>query len=180
MAKLYKNKSNNIDYFIINLHELAEYNCSEKLICDECLKELNEKDKIILLPILNEAYHYNCGIKKIMQMSKIKKVITDTKIQAKRTEFYMQFFKRINSGGSRVEKENYILKFTKDKKGISVNFPETGVEILDLVIGIGMTLDMIIQQEKVSKGKIFKDINSVIEILEEDRKEKGEKENAGK
>lgn len=79
-----------------------------------------------------------------------------------------------------MKKENYILKFTKDKKGITISFPETGVEILDVVIGIGMTLDMIIQQEKISKYKIFKDINSVIEILEEDKKEKGEKENVSK
>lgn len=97
MAKLYKNNSNNIDYFIINLHELTEYNCLEKSICDECLKEFNDKDKIILLPILNEAYHYNCGIKKIMQMSNIKKIITDMKIQEKRTEFYIKFFMSINS-----------------------------------------------------------------------------------
>ena len=97
MAKLYKNNSNNIDYFIINLHELTEYNCLEKSICDECLREFNNKDKIILLPILNEAYHYNCGIKKVMKMSNIKKVITDMEIQAKRTEFYMKFFININS-----------------------------------------------------------------------------------
>ena len=79
-----------------------------------------------------------------------------------------------------MEKENYILKFTKDKKGITVSFPETGVKILDVVVGIGITLDMIVQQEKVSKYKIFKDINSVIEILEEDKKEKGEKGNGSK
>ncbi len=73
-----------------------------------------------------------------------------------------------------MEKENWILKFTKNKKGITVSFPEAGVEILDVVIGIGMILDMIIQQEKISKYKIFKDINSVIEILEEDKNKKGE------
>lgn len=97
MAKLYKNNSNNIDYFIINLHELTEYNCSEKSICDECLKELKKDEKIILIPILNEAYDYKCGMEKIDWLNNIQNHSTDEEIQRRRTKFYIRFFKHINS-----------------------------------------------------------------------------------
>lgn len=97
MAKLYKNKSNNIDYFIINLHELTEYNCLEKSICDECLRQLTNNDRIILIPILNEAYDYKCGIDKVNWLKNIQSDPIDREIQKRRTNFYIQFFKSIDS-----------------------------------------------------------------------------------
>lgn len=97
MAKLYKNKSNNIDYFIINLHELTEYNCLEKSICDECLQQLTNNDRIILIPILNEAYDYKCGIDKVNWLKDIQNIYLDEELQKRRTNFYIQFFKSIDS-----------------------------------------------------------------------------------
>ena len=97
MAKLYKNKLNNIDYFIITLKELAEYNCSEKSICDECLRQLTNNDRIILIPILNEACDYECGIKKVKQLKDVQNISPDREIQKRRTEFYIKFFKYIGS-----------------------------------------------------------------------------------
>lgn len=97
MAKLYKNKSNNIDYFIINLHELTEYNCLEKSICDECLKELKKDEKIILIPILNEAYHFKCGVEKVNWLNTILNNSIDEEVQKRRTKFYINFFKHIDS-----------------------------------------------------------------------------------
>ncbi len=97
MARLYKNESNSVDYFIINLHELTEYNSSEKSVCDECLRKLNNDDQIILIPILNEAYDYKCGIDKVNWLRNIKNISPDEEIQKRRTKFYIQFFKSINS-----------------------------------------------------------------------------------
>lgn len=97
MAKLYKNKSNNIDYFIINLHELTEYNCLEKSICDECLRQLTNNDRIILIPILNEAYDYKCGIDKVNWLKDIPNIYPDEELQKRRTNFYIQIFKSIES-----------------------------------------------------------------------------------
>lgn len=96
MAKLYKNITNKIDYFIINLHELTEYNSLEKSVCDECLRKLNDDDKIILIPILNEAYDYKCGMEKVNWLRNIENDVIDKEIQNRRTNFYIQFFKSIN------------------------------------------------------------------------------------
>ena len=93
MAKLYKNKSNNIDYFIINLEELLEYNKLDFSICGECLKELSFNENLILIPILNEVYCEKCGYSQIERMHDY---IEDRSIQTKRTEFYRNFFKSIN------------------------------------------------------------------------------------
>lgn len=97
MAKLYKNDSNNIDYFIITLKELTEYNSLEKSVCDECLEELSNKDKIILIPILNEAFDYKCGIEKVKRLMNIQNISPDKEIQKRRTEFYTKFFEYIGT-----------------------------------------------------------------------------------
>lgn len=97
MAKLYKNETNNVDYFIITLKELEEYNCLKKSVCDECLKELTDNDQIILIPILNEAYDYEYGIKKVKQLKDIQNISPDREIQKRRTEFYIKFFEYIGS-----------------------------------------------------------------------------------
>lgn len=97
MAKLYRNEKNYIDYFIISLQELTEYNSSEKSVCDECLQQLKDDDKIILIPILNEAYDYKCGIDKVNWLKNVKNDPLDREIQKRKTEFYIQFFKSINS-----------------------------------------------------------------------------------
>ena len=93
MAKLYKNKSNNVDYFIINLEELTIYNELPYSICGDCLKVLNDDENLILIPILNEVYCEKCGYPHIERMHDY---IEDRPIQDKRTEFYRDFFKSIN------------------------------------------------------------------------------------
>lgn len=97
MAKLYKNETNNADYFIITLRELEEYNCLKKSVCDECLRDLTHDDKIILIPILNEAFDYKCGIEKVNQLEDISNISPDKEIQKRRTKFYIEFFKYIGS-----------------------------------------------------------------------------------
>lgn len=96
MAKLYKNVSNNIDYYVINYEELVLYNKLIDSVCDECLKLLkNSKDeKIILIPILNEAFCYKCGIEKVRKM---KDYPEEKDIQKRRTYFCMEFFKKIGT-----------------------------------------------------------------------------------
>lgn len=79
-----------------------------------------------------------------------------------------------------MEKEQIIVEFTKSKDGISVNFPKDGVEVLDVLIGIGLTLDMITEKTKVDKSVILEDIKKILETMEKDKKEKGEKKNGSK
>ncbi len=93
MAKLYRNEVNNIDYFIINLEELMAYNQLPYSICGDCLKRLVDNEKLILIPILNEVYCEKCGYPHLERM---RDYIEDRPIQAKRTEFYRNFFKSIN------------------------------------------------------------------------------------
>lgn len=93
MARLYKNESNSVDYFIINLHELTEYNSSEKSVCDECLRKLNNDDQIILIPILNEAYDYKCGIDKVNWLRNIKNISPDEEIQKEEQNFIFNSLK---------------------------------------------------------------------------------------
>lgn len=183
MAKLNKNEANNIDYFIINLQELTEYNSLDKSVCDECLRELTNDDKIILIPILNEAYDYECGMKKVNWLKNIENDAVDKEIQKRRTKFYIDFFKSINSleGYKMPEcEERKILEFIKNKDGISVNI-EDKTEILDVLIGIGLALDMLIKQQNVSKNEVLKDVNEILTVLEnEDKKGKGEKKDGSK
>lgn len=76
--------------------------------------------------------------------------------------------------------ERKILEFIKSKDGISVNI-EDKTEILDVLIGIGLTLDMLINQQNVSKNEVLKDINRILMVLENaNKKEKGEKKDGSK
>ncbi len=93
MAKLYRNEANNTDYFIINLEELTAYNQLPYSICGDCLSVLRDNEKLILIPILNEVYCEKCGYPHLERM---RDYIEDRPIQAKRTEFYRNFFKSIN------------------------------------------------------------------------------------
>lgn len=96
MAKLYKNEKNNTDYFVISYDELVAYNHVIDSVCDECLKllRLNKAEKIVLIPILNEAYCYKCGMEKVEWL---KDYPEDRPIQEKNTNFYKDFFKSIGS-----------------------------------------------------------------------------------
>lgn len=104
MAKLCKNKQNNVDYFIISYDELVKYNQIEDSVCDECLKllKLKKDEKIILIPILNEAFCYECGIKKVNWLHDYPE---DRIIQEGRTNFYINFFKSIKCYEGRLDNE---------------------------------------------------------------------------
>lgn len=78
-----------------------------------------------------------------------------------------------------MEKEKQIMEFLKNEDGISVNF-EDETEIIDVIIAVGLAIDMIMEQEKVSKQEVFSDIDKVLDAIKADRKEKGEDENGGK
>lgn len=93
MAKLFKNSKNNTDYFVIDLEELTMYNELPLSLCGGCLKVLNDKENLILIPILNEVYCEKCGYHRIEGMYDY---IEDRPIQAQRTNFYKEFFKSIN------------------------------------------------------------------------------------
>lgn len=77
-----------------------------------------------------------------------------------------------------MEEERKILEFTKCDEGISVSI-EDNTPIVDVLTGIGLTLNMLIEQKHVKKEQVFKDLNEILTIIE-NNKEKGEKENGGK
>lgn len=77
-------------------------------------------------------------------------------------------------------KERKILEFVKNEEGISVNI-EDKTEIVDVLIGIGLTLDMIIKKQGVDKKLVLQDINKILKTIEkENNKKEGEKENGSK
>lgn len=77
-------------------------------------------------------------------------------------------------------KERKILEFVKNEEGISVNI-EDKTEIIDVLIGIGLTLDMIIKNQGVDKKQVLQDINKILKTIEkENNKKEGEKENGSK
>lgn len=76
--------------------------------------------------------------------------------------------------------ERTFLEFIKCNEGVSVNIEEK-TEIIDVLVGIGLTIDMITRQHKVSKKEVLKDIDDIRTILEkENKKKKGEKKDVSK
>lgn len=79
-----------------------------------------------------------------------------------------------------MEEEKRILEFTKSKAGVSVNV-EDNTQVLDVLIGIGLTIDMVIRGQKTTKKHVLADINKIVtEIEKYNRNEKGELENGSK
>lgn len=79
-----------------------------------------------------------------------------------------------------MQEEKRILEFTKNKAGVSVNV-EDNTQILDVLIGIGLTIDMLIRGQKTTKKQVLADINKIVtEIEKYNRNEKGELENGSK
>jgi hypothetical protein len=81
-------------------------------------------------------------------------------------------------GGIKVQEERKILEFTKSDEGISVSI-EDNTQIIDVLTGIGLTLNMLIEQKHVKKDQVFEDLNEILTIIE-NNKEEGEKENVSK
>lgn len=77
-----------------------------------------------------------------------------------------------------MQEERKILEFTKSDEGISVSI-EDNTQIIDILTGIGLTLNMLIEQKHVKKDQVFEDLNEILTIIE-NNKEEGEKENGSK
>lgn len=79
-----------------------------------------------------------------------------------------------------MEEERRILEFNKSDEGVSVSI-EDNTQIIDVLTGIGLTLNMLIEQKHVKKEQVFKDLNEILTIIENNKEEeKGEKENGSK
>lgn len=77
-----------------------------------------------------------------------------------------------------MQEERKILEFTKSDEGISVSI-EDNTQIIDVLTGIGLTLNMLIKQKHVKKDQVFEDLKEILTIIE-NNKEEGEKENGSK
>lgn len=77
-----------------------------------------------------------------------------------------------------MQEERKILEFIKSDEGISVSI-EDNTQIIDVLTGIGLTLNMLIEQKHVKKDQVFEDLNEILTIIE-NNKEEGEKENGSK
>lgn len=64
-------------------------------------------------------------------------------------------------------KENkIILQFEKDEDGVSVSVHDC--EVIDVLVGIAETIQLISEETDGGKESIFKDINKILEVLEKE------------
>lgn len=64
MLRILKNQ-NGAYYVIMNKEEIRKFSLVSNPKCDECFKELTNKEEIIYIPSLNEVYCKECGIEKL-------------------------------------------------------------------------------------------------------------------
>ena len=62
-------------------------------------------------------------------------------------------------------KSKIIVKFTKNDEGVSVTVNST--QIIDVLIGIAQTIQMISEESKNDRKDIISDINKILDVLEE-------------
>lgn len=62
-------------------------------------------------------------------------------------------------------KSKTIAKFTKNDEGVSVTVNST--QIIDVLIGIAQTIQMISEESKNDRKDIISDINKILDVLEE-------------
>ncbi|MBQ2937591.1 MAG: hypothetical protein IJE05_01725 [Clostridia bacterium] len=64
------------------------------------------------------------------------------------------------------EKAEVVLEFQKTGNGISVVVHECS--ILDVVVGIAETIELIMENSDATKESVFEDINKVLEVLKKE------------
>lgn len=89
MAKFFRNDKG-IGYLTLGFFDLVGYSGNPDPICDKCLTPLAESKKIVLIPILNEAFCDRC-YKELL--NSVVDYPEDRPIRQKREEFYKSFFK---------------------------------------------------------------------------------------
>jgi len=62
-------------------------------------------------------------------------------------------------------KSKTIVKFTKNDEGVNVTVNST--QIIDVLIGIAQTIQMISEESKNDRKDIISDINKILDVLEE-------------
>lgn len=77
-------------------------------------------------------------------------------------------------------KSKKFLEFVKDEELITANFIENNVTIQDILMGVAATLKVVMEQTGKDQIEVFKVIGEMIDISEENKEEKGEKEDGGK
>ncbi|MEG0913495.1 MAG: hypothetical protein RSG53_07790 [Oscillospiraceae bacterium] len=88
MAKFFRNKKG-IGYLTLGFFDLVNYSRNPDPICDECLSLLAESSKIVLIPILNEAFCEHCYKERL---DDVVDYPGDRTIRKKREEFCKDFF----------------------------------------------------------------------------------------
>ncbi|SFC14226.1 hypothetical protein [Clostridium uliginosum] len=106
MIKILKNKKG-IGYVIMNKEELKEFSLVSNPKCDECFKELTNKEEIIYIPSLNEAYCKECGIEKLKWCSPYE--ITDM-------PYIEDKIKQINMVFNVIDEKKDVLEVLKEDK----------------------------------------------------------------
>lgn len=62
-------------------------------------------------------------------------------------------------------KSKTIVKFTKNDEGVNVTVNST--QIIDVLIGIAQTIQMISEESKNDRKDIISDVNKILDVLEE-------------
>lgn len=88
MAHL-RRAENGTPWFEITWRELVDRSKNGNPVCDDCLKSLVGCERVVLIPILNQAYCPEHG-KKVL--GRIRRYQEDMAIEERRTRFYMGYF----------------------------------------------------------------------------------------
>ncbi|MCS6110732.1 hypothetical protein FC753_04230 [Clostridium botulinum] len=107
MIKILKNQKG-VDYVIMSKEELREFSLVSNSKCDECFKELTNKEKIVYIPSLNEAYCKECGIEKLKWCSSCENELDERYVENR--------MKQINEVFNVIDEEKDLLELIKEDK----------------------------------------------------------------
>ncbi|MBN1061293.1 hypothetical protein FDA33_01005 [Clostridium botulinum] len=107
MVKVLKNQKGAY-YVIMSKEELREFSLVSNSKCDECFKELTNKEKIVYIPSLNEAYCKECGIEKLKWCSSCENELDERYVENR--------MKQINEVFNVIDEEKDLLELIKEDK----------------------------------------------------------------
>ncbi|NFF21939.1 hypothetical protein FDF76_10370 [Clostridium botulinum] len=95
-------------YVIMNKEELKEFSLVSNPKCDECFEELTNKEEIIYILSLNEAYCKKCGIEKLKWCSSCENELDERYVENR--------MKQINEVFNLIDENKDLLELIKEDK----------------------------------------------------------------
>ncbi|WP_252238557.1 hypothetical protein [Clostridium sp. VAP51] len=95
-------------YVIMNKEELKEFSLVSNPKCDECFEELRNREEIVYIPSLNEAYCKECGIEKLKWCSSCENKLDERYVENR--------MKQINEVFNLIDENKDLLELIKEDK----------------------------------------------------------------